>query len=308
MTNFIEEQLTEGMRERVADVTITTDVVRQTLRAHRRHVVMARTGYAVGVAGLAGALAAGVLSTGGAGPGATPARTAVAGGESSQVRLAAAVSASRATSYRVKNTITYRSQPNSPQTVITGAFDPATTTGYLRFASADGTPWSEERLVGGDLYIGDLVHLRPVPSNTAKKPAPSPDDRVDWTHDPGKKYTGLRYDDAKTGVLGTVPADPGELFDALTRSGARISQTGPDTYHFEVAVAPRPNLSDGKVVGDVTLGSDHRVAKVVYEATMHFATETFVADETLEFSDYGTAVTVERPAGIFEELPGKPSN
>lgn len=305
MTNFIEEQLTEGMRERVADITITTDVVRQTLRAHRRHVVMARTGYAVGAAGLAGALAACVLSTGGAGPGATPGRATVAGGESSQVRLAAAVSASRGISYRVKNTITYRSQPASPQTVITGAFDPATTTGYLRFASADGTPWSEERLVDGDLYTGDLVHLRPLPSNTAKKPAPSPDERVDWTHDPDKKYTSLPYDDAKSGVLGSVSADPGELFDSLTRSGARISQTGPDTYHFEVAVAPRPNLSDGKVVGEVTVGSDHRVAKVVYEATMHFATETFVADETLELSDYGTPVTVERPAGTFEVVPGK---
>lgn len=55
----------------------------------------------------------------------------------------------------------------------------------------------------------------------------------------------------------------------------------------------------------MTVGSDHRVAKVVYEATMHFATETFVVDETLELSDYGTPVTVERPAGIFEELPGK---
>lgn len=306
MTNFIEEQLTEGMRERVAGVAITTDLVRQTLRAQRRHVVMARTGYAVGVAGLAGALAAGVLSTGGAGPGATPAGTAVAGSESSQVRLAAAVSASQGTSYRVKNTITYRSQPASPQTVITGAFDPATITGYLRFASADGTPWSEERLVDGDLYTADLAHPRPVPSDTAKKPAPSPDERVDWTHDPGKKYTSLPYD-PKPGVV-AVSADPQQLLDALTQSGAKISQTGPDTYHFEVAIAPRPNLSDGKAVGDVTVGSDHRVAKVVYEATMHFATETAVVDETLELSGYGTPVTVERPGGIFEELPGKPRN
>jgi hypothetical protein len=305
MTNFIEEQLTEGMRERVAEITITTDVVRQTLRAHRRHVVMARTGYAVGAAGLAGALAAGVFITGGTGPAVTPGRPPAAGAEAPQVRLAAVVTASRGTSYRVKNTIIYRSQPTSPQTVITGAFDPTTATGYLRYASADGTPWSEERLVDGDLYTGDLINLRPNPSQgTGNKPAPSPDDRVDWTHDPGKKYTSLPYDD-KSGVLGVVSADPEELFDTLTKSGAKISQTGPDTYHFEVAIAPRPNLSDGKAVGDVTVGSDHRVAKVVYEATMHFATETFVVDETLELSDYGTPVTVERPDGTFEQLPGK---
>ena len=298
MTNFIEEELTEGMRERVADITVTTDVVRHTLRAHRRRVVMARTGYAVGAAGLAGALAAGVLTTRGIGPAATHDRP--------QVSLAAAVSASRGISYRVKNTITPRSQPGSPPMVITGAFDPATATGYLRFASADGTPWSEERLVDGDLYIGDLIHLRPEPSQGAgNKPAPSPDERVDWTHDPGKKYTSLPYDDAKTGVLGAVSANPEELFDMLARSGARISQAGPDTYHFEVAIAPRPNLSDGKAVGDVTVGSDHRVAKVAYEATMHFATETFVVDWTLELSDYGTPVTAERPGGTFEELSGK---
>ena len=84
-----------------------------------------------------------------------------------------------------------------------------------------------------------------------------------------------------------------------------MSQTGPDTYHFEVAVPPREGLTDGKVVGEVTVGSDHQVAKVVYEATVHFATETVVADETLELSDYGTPVTVERPAGIFEVGSGK---
>jgi len=49
------------------------------------------------------------------------------------------------------------------------------------------------------------------------------------------------------------------------------------------------------------------VAKVVYEATLRSATETAVVDETLELSDYGSPVTVERPAGTFEELPGKPS-
>jgi hypothetical protein len=44
---------------------------------------------------------------------------------------------------------------------------------------------------------------------------------------------------------------------------------------------------------------------VTYEATLRSATETDVVDETLELSDYGTSVTVERPAGTFEVLPGK---
>src|SRR5262249_28838179 len=121
MTNFIEEQLAEGMRERVAGIAITTDLVGQTVRAQRRRTVVTRTGYAVGVVGLAGALAIGVLATGGTGPAATP------GAGSPQLRLAAAVAASHGISYRVKNTIIPRSQPASPQMVITGAFDPTTT-------------------------------------------------------------------------------------------------------------------------------------------------------------------------------------
>jgi hypothetical protein len=296
------------MRERVAGIAITTDIVGETLRGQRRRTVTVRTAYAVGVFGLAGALAAGVLATGGTGPTTTPDRPPMAGAESPQLSLAAAVAASQGISYRVKNTIIWRSQPGSPPIVITGAFDPATTTGYLRFASGDGTPWSEERLVDGDLYTGDLIHLRTNPSQAAgNKPAPSPDQRVDWTHDPDKKYTSLPYD-AKPGVLGVVSADPQQLFDALANSGAKISQTGPDKYHFEVAIPPRTGRTgriDGKVVGDVTVGSDHRVAKVTYEATLRSATETDVVDETLELSDYGTPVSVERPSGTFEVAPGK---
>jgi hypothetical protein len=305
VTNFIEEQLTEGMRERVAGITITTDLVGRTLRSQRRRTMVTRSAYAVGVVGLAGALAASVLAAGGTGPAATPDRPSVAGAGSPQLQLAAAVSASQGISYRVKNTIIWRSQPGSPPMVIMGAFDPATTTGYLFFASGDGTPWSEVRLVDGDLYTGDLINLRTNPSQAAgNKPAPRLDQRVDWTHDPDKKYTSLPYD-AKPGVLGAVSADPQQLFDALANSGAKISQTGANTYHFEVAIAPRPNLSGGRAVGDVTVGSDHRVAKVVYEATVRFATETSVVDETLELSGYGTPVSVVRPSGTFEVAPGK---
>jgi hypothetical protein len=306
MTNFIEEQLTEGMRERVADITVTGDLVGQTLRAQRRRTTATRTAYAVGVIGLAGALTTGVLTTGGTGPAVTSERPPAAGAEAPQVRLAAAISASRGISYRVKNTIIPRNQPGSPSMVVTGVFDPATATGYVRFASGDQAPWWEERLVDGDLYTADLGHPRPAPKPNQFKPAPSPDQLVDWSHDPGKKYTSLPYD-PKPGVL-AVSADPQQLFDALARSGAKISQTGPDKYHFEVAIPPRTGHTgriDGKVVGDVTVGSDHRVAKVTYEATLRSATETDVVDETLELSDYGTPVTVQRPGGTFEVVPGK---
>src|SRR3954453_15732267 len=99
MTNSLEEQLTAGMRERVAGITITTDVVGETLRIQRRRTMITRTAYAVGVAGLAGAITAGVLATGGTGPGTAPNRPPVAGAESPELHLAAAVTASQSTSY-----------------------------------------------------------------------------------------------------------------------------------------------------------------------------------------------------------------
>ena len=303
VTSFIEEQLTEGMRERVAGITITTDLVGRTLRSQRRRTMRTRSAYAVGVVGLVGALAAGVVAAGGTRPAATPDRPAVAGAGSPQLRLAAAVSASQGVSYRVKNTIVVRSRPGSPSMVVTGALDPATTTGYLFVASGDAPPWSEQRLVHGDLYTADLVHLQPIPGNLNGKPTPTAEQRATWTHDPGRKYTNFVYD-LKTGVL-TVSADPHQLFDALASSGAKISQTGPDRYHFDVAIPSRKGLAGGAMVGDVMVGADKRIAKVVYRATQRFTTETAVFDGTLELSGYGSPVTVERPAGTFEQLPGK---
>jgi len=305
MTNFIEEQLTEGMRERVAGIAITTDLVGQTMRAQRRHAMITRTGYAFGVAGLAGALVAGGLAAYGMGPAATPERPP-AGAGSPQVRLAAAVTASGGISYRVKDTVSFRSLPGMPTAVMTGAFNPVTTTGYLRTTWTDGSR-SEQRLVGGDLYTADFTNPGPSPhinpSTAVGKPAPSPDEQVQWSHDPDKKYANLDYD-PKTEMI-PLSADPQQLLDDLTQSGATVRQTGPTTYHFEVAIPPRGGLKEGTMVGDVTVGSDHRVAKVVYQATLRFASETDVVDGTLELSDYGTPVIVQRPPGTWENLPGK---
>jgi hypothetical protein len=309
MTNFIEEQLAEAMRERVAGIAITTDLVGPTLRVHRRRTVMTRSGYAVGVIGLAGALAVGTLAVNGTGSGATPDRQWAAGTEESpQLRLAAAVAASQGISYRVKSTISPRNQPGSPSMVITGAFDPTRATGYVRIAAGDAPPWHEERLVDGDLYTADLTHLRPIGQGSdQRKPAPSPDERVDWQHDPGK-HTSLSYD-PKTNLLATS-ADPQQLLDTLTQSGARISQTGPNTYHFDVALPPRKSFTGrtgtGTMTGDVTVGPDNRIATVVYTVTVRYGTSsTDVLDGTLQLSDYGSPVTVERPAVTTEELPGK---
>src|SRR5690349_20910417 len=175
MTNFLEEQLTAGMRERVGDVTITTDIVNEALRVRRRRTVIARTAYTAGVVGLAGALTAGVVATGGTGPATGPHRPPVATAGSPELRLAAAVAASQSTSYRVKTTIDMRSDPASPPTIVEGAFDPATTTGFLRVPVSNGAR-HEERLIRGDWYTGDA----------------GVDGKMVWRHNPGT-YTTLVY-------------------------------------------------------------------------------------------------------------------
>lgn len=281
MMDAIEEQLTAGMRERVAGITITTDIVGETLRIQQRRTVITRTAYAVGVLGLAGVLTAGALAI----PGSAPNRPAVTRAASPELRLAAAVAASQSTSYRVKITINYRTEPDTPPMIVDGAFDPATTTGYLRLVFADGGRY-EERLIEGDRYNG----------NTGTN------GEMVWGHIRGK-YTTLVFL-PKSGMFAAVSADPQSQFDLLKRSGAKISQTGPGTYHFENAFPVYKNLDDNTMVGDVTVGADQRVAKVAYKITLHArsapANAVTLLDVTMELSDYGTPVTVQRP-----NVPGK---
>lgn len=271
MTNFVEEQLAVGMRERVAGITITTDVVGETLRVQRRRVMITRIASMVGVVGLAGAITAGVLAVTDTGPATVPNRPSVAGAESPELRLAAAVAASQNSSYRLKITIDYPAAPGAPSMIVEGAFDPVATTGYLRSVFADGTRGGEERLIDGDRYTA----------------VPGSDGKLVWWRHPGK-FTKLDF----KRFITVVSADPQSQFDTLKQSGAKISRTGPDTYHFE---APMPKLKgdkDGRMIGDVTVGADQRVAKVAYEAVVDAT--TVLAGVTMELSDYGAPVTVER--------------
>jgi hypothetical protein len=206
----------------------------------------------------------------------------VAGAESPELRLAAAVAASQSTSYRVKITINFRSEPGTPPMIIDGGFDPAATTGYLRLVFADGAR-AEERLIDGDWYTA----------------ATGTDRKMVWAHRPGK-YTKLVYK-PKSGFFPAVSTDPQSQFDTLKQSGAKISQTGPDTYHFEAPTNSPKQRKSGAMIGDVTVGTDQRVANVAYEVVLD---ATDVLGVTMELSDYGVPVTVERP-GPNELPPGK---
>lgn len=282
MTNSLEEQLTAGMRERVAHVTIATDIVGETLRIQGRRTMIARAACAVGVIGLVGAITTGVLATGGTKPGTGPNRSPVAVAQSPELRLAAAVTASQSTSYKVKTTL---NRTGRPPMIIEGAFDPATATGYLR-ETFDNGGWHEERLVDGDRYHGDSYA----------------DGKVVWGHILGK-YTTLVWNPPSR-LQVAVSADPQSQLDALTKTGAKISQTGPDTYHFEAPFRVFGTFDNNKMVGDVTVGADHRVAKVMYKITFAHSgsVDGTVLDVTvtMELSDYGAPVTVNRP-----DVPGK---
>jgi hypothetical protein len=205
---------------------------------------------------------------------AAPSQTvAEEGPQTPAVRLAAAVAASDDTSYRVK--VTWTGQRGILQ-VTEGAFDPATRTGYL----TSGSPGIEgayyERLVDGTRFVS------------------SSGSRDVWKQYPGT-HDRLAYDIALDSAASSS-ADPKGLFDLLVAAGAVITQN--DTgFHFEVSPDDGHTLA-----GDVVLGADKRIATVTYDETWTIGKngepEASTSSMTLEFSDYGTPVQVERPVNI----------
>jgi hypothetical protein len=189
------------------------------------------------------------------------------------VRLAAAVAASDDISYRVK--VTW-SGPGGIMQVTEGAFDPATRTGYLN----SGVPGVEvayyERLIDGTRFVG------------------SSGSRDKWKQYPGT-HDRLAYDSALDSAA-SASADPKALFDLLVAAGAVITQNDAG-FHFEVS----PDQGH-KLVGDVVLGADNRIATVTYDEAWHIEkngdVETSTSSMTIQLSDYGTPVQVERPVDI----------
>ncbi|MGR6316612.1 hypothetical protein Q2K19_09980 [Micromonospora soli] len=225
----------------------------------------------------------------------TPDRPAVVAEASSpavaspRMELAAAVAASENTSYRVTVRRAVQVDPNWSETT-TGAFDPATASGYLRTPFPDGLSFQEDRLVDGVYYVGGADGNRKMP----------------WKRYPGKRDF-LPFDVAMGGALGASSGQDG-LFQVLKENGATVTKTGQRAYHFSVeptgkaagfdAGAP---LGREKVVGDVTLDADDRIAKLDYEVTLVWNKDGQTGPPTsvqvtMAFSDYGLPVKVEPPA------------
>jgi hypothetical protein len=233
-------------------------------------------------------LAVGAITAVAVTPGSTPSRPSItAEAASPQLELASAVTTTENTSYKVKFTAGSKNDPGGWGTTE-GAFDPATATGYLNNSQPGIDAVYYQRLVNGVLFIG---------SSGSKK----------WKQEPSNGR--LEYVGALGGAVG-ASADPNELFQALRELKATITETGAGTYHFE-SVRPYDDQSAAgsvTLVGDVTLDDHKRIAKVTYESTNQGQTKPGVKGGpasytstdvvTMELSDYGTPVKVERPTEV----------
>ncbi|MET7952301.1 hypothetical protein [Micromonospora sp. NPDC005324] len=317
MTISLENQLQACMRDEVAGLSFTRDVLAEANRRHRRRTALHRTAYAAGVVGVAGALIATLTVNAAAptgtndAPGAVAERPSSANIDTAQMRLAAAAAASENISYRVKVTTTIKDKLPAEVTlpgrlsrswVTEGAFDPRTTTGYLEspykgelrpYVAARG--FSHERLVNGVRYVGSADGLAPDSG------------KIIWTRYPGKRANidfGLALGEGITNS-----ADPQALFRTLRQAGAKITETSGGTYRFEVQINNVPLRTDvNLLVGEVALDADRRIARMVYDRTAIYSVydevETLRLKVEIALSDYGAPVEVEPPANArFEPSP-----
>ncbi|OKI87586.1 hypothetical protein [Micromonospora sp. CB01531] len=312
MTTDLEDRLIDGMRDEVAGLAFTRDVLGDATRRHRRRTALHRTAYAAGVVGVTGALAAALTVGTGApaglrgAPGPVAERPATAASpESPRMRLAAAAAASENISYRVKFTTTNKDklpprgelpEPVARTWVTKGAFDPATATGYLESPNTGLVPpmsigWLQERLVDGVRYVGGLDGADPDSG------------KIVWARFPEGRQTSLNYDDALGGGLGTS-ADPQQLFRMLRQAGAKVSQNAGGGYHFEVSMQDsKQGIAADRLVGDVTIGADGRIKTVAYDRAVRWNARgpehTYHLHVLMELSDYGLPVKVEAPANAL---------
>ncbi|MFD2764235.1 hypothetical protein [Micromonospora eburnea] len=304
MTIDVEDQLTAGMRDEVAGLAYTRDVLGEATRRHRRRIVLHRSAYAAGVVGVAGALAAALTVGAGApgSPGSVAERPATATSpESPQMRLAAAAAASESISYRVRVTTTSKDklppkgglpEPVARSWVTKGAFDPVTATGYLESPNTGLRPpmsnfFLEERLVDGVRYHGGLDGTDPDSG------------RIVWSRTREGRQTSLTFDDALGGTLG-ASTDPQQLFRMLRLAGAEVTQNPGGGYHFEVTVQDSSQgVAADRLVGDVTIDADGRIKTVAFDRTARWNARgpeyTYHLHVLVELSDYGLPVKVEAP-------------
>lgn len=141
-----------------------------------------------------------------------------------------------------------------------GAYDPVGRMGYLRFNTRDGYT-IEQRLIGDDYY-----YIDPVEQKTP-------------THAAGE---GFFLGVATSNVDPALTVDPAGLLKSLQELGT-VNDLGGGRYSFTQPAKEKY----GPISGTVEVSSG-KVTKITYDLRKD---ETM----TLEFSDFGTPVKVERP-------------
>src|SRR5438128_2618437 len=101
MNTDLEARLTESMQHKVEGLTLTSEVLARARRRHRRRAAAMRVGYTLGVAGLATALAAGLMAGAGTRPRQHAGTVPSAQARPASLRLADAAAASDNISYRI---------------------------------------------------------------------------------------------------------------------------------------------------------------------------------------------------------------
>jgi hypothetical protein len=289
MTIDLEDQLIAGMRQEAAGTTLTTDILGAATRRHRRRTVLRRSAYTMGVLGVAGVTAA-ALTIGGTGrPGPAPGRPPVAVAEAPALQLLAAAAASENMSYRMTMTVT--AGQGSVLQRYEGAFDPATSTGYVRAPQDDSV--LVELLINGTRYLGGERPEGKVPADKGRGETYGRYGQYPGRHD---TFSTLSSD----AVLGAAAPDPAALFAALKTVRATVTENPDGTLHFEYDT--RESAGSSTISGDLARDADGRIAKVVREvtwrATKNGKLQSGEVTETLEFSGYGLAVDVKRPADV----------
>ncbi|MFY1688863.1 hypothetical protein [Plantactinospora sp. WMMB782] len=207
---------------------------------------------------------------------------------SPEMRLAAAAMASETTSYEYSMTCALAARPGATVTDgersilnssrfrmdVTGAFDPATVTGYLRMRKSNLD--YEQRLVRGARFTRlQRPGLKPGENNWSK---------------PVNGQQGFEFGSSIPNLPSAV-ADPAGLLKLLRTRGS-VSEPKAGEYHFTISP---PHAGNFEHTGDVLIGADGRVAQVTIYPNKFMNYDGITNLCTLKLSNYGTTVTVERP-------------
>ena len=193
------------------------------------------------------------------------------GPSGSHERVTPLSSAAKHTTFHLKVTFTIaqKGRRSVPET-YEGAFDATARTGYLR------VPGMEYRYLGNEIYLN----------------------RNGWRRD-ANGLTFLTRGTVDPVNLAYGAARPLEVFQKL----GKVSQKQSRTYLVSFPATKSTGSPAGKIVnGTLTVGADGRAQKIV-QSTVITSPHPEIADRepvyftsTVEFSGYGSPVTVSRPA------------